>query len=339
METGKWSPFKESLKRKIDSLHKMVPAIGFAYATLLAAYSDPMGGGSGYKDRGYGVAKKLLGFLSAKSEDKDKDKESGYFVDLYNLNLALVPGMPGADINLRIMTRIREERLNPSIKIVDEIEERGKQGEKKMFKPREFVEVAYNINLIRDFFDVEAGLTHLAVEYFCNKVPVEVTTAKFIPSLDAFGHKWGSFLRLLNSGSSYYPYGYWEMGEGYPAVDQYGFIVANIYDSYGTVIPHAVESDDPGEVLRTEVPEAGYNALFFKFPREDELKTEIRERDLIGDSQRDTMCIPSFVRRKGDRGKFLKQLRRIKKNERIREKLEEKKRLEEEEIRKKLGIS
>jgi len=308
MKNVEWTPFKEHLKTESDFLHQTVPAIGNAYHSLLNSYNVP--GDHGYRDRGYSKAIELLELLSVFPDKHDEElsssesgsRESGYFPRLFDLTSAGRLYMPAMGIDLEIMGRLRKERLNPAKELVyktvpSKIKERDG---KYLFKPQEFADLVESLNATRQYWDLRIGLNYLRSGHFVEGKPVEELVSRFIRSLDAFGHTWKRN-------------GTWNLGAGDVAVDRYGMINLAVYDAHtGSVIADALESDDPSEILFRDVPERGINELMFGEEVKSNLRAEMR-KDLENDNTY-SMCVASMIRRRGDLGKFLKYVTRLKKS-------------------------
>ncbi len=317
--------FRKLLEENAEFLYNTIPAIGNASRTLLAAYSDPLGISSGYRDRGYGEARQLIDLLSVMSEDETM--LSGYFHGL-SKNLSFMREFaPAAEKEIKIMSRINEENLMPMKELIYEtvpskFEERGG---KLILYPDEFVEILNNASIILQFYEIEAGLSYLRKGVFNNGEDVASLIQKQIPAQDAFGYNWEAFNKSLNptinpyERSMYKKEAHWNLRSSNESIDTFGLINLAIADAHtGSVIIDALESDDPVQVLINDYPEKGVNELFFDPKINGELKIGMRN-DLSKEVHRDTMCTASMIRRRANFGKYKRYINRQKKALKMRE--------------------
>ena len=292
------NPMHELIMDEADLLHLTIPAIGNAYKEFLNNYNPP--GELGYRDRGYGSAVGLLELISVVPSDDypDISEEEGYFNRFRELTKEEAFYIPAMATELEIIDRLRKDYLNPVRELVLNVGRTlDKRNGRFVFTPDEFVEFSYTINTIRTYMDYRAGRNYLNQKCIVEDKPIDVVVSRQLSSLNAFNNKWNT---------------HWRLYGGSGGVDQFGLITLAIVDSMdGSIIADAIESENPHRVLLNDTPYNGLNNIIMN-PTNFDMK-EVMRTSLETDSDAHTFCIPQMLRKRGNRGDYLKYVKKLNK--------------------------
>jgi len=300
----KWTPLKQLLKEESNFYHDTIQGMGVSYQSILNSYNHV--GPEGYRSRGYPEAKQLLELFSVFVPEEPNESESGHFPRLLGLTEKSVPYLPMMDVELEIMRRLRSTYIEPMKDLIyKKVPDRIEEYEGRMvLSPEEVTIFLEDADAIITYYQYRAGRSYLNFGHFANGVEVKDLVKKFLPSTEAFARKWG---------------GHWVLYSGDSGIDQFGFINLMTVDSEdNSTVSRTLEATNPGKVISEYVPRQGLNKVIFA-PGRPTLRARIRN-SLIKGTHTEECCIPNMLKKRGNQGKMLKYLRKVKKKAGVDEK-------------------